>query len=68
MHIVVNGKGRDVEGEHTLLAFLEEHQVNPQLVAVEYNGDIVRRERFGDVLLQEGDKLEIVHMVGGGQL
>jgi sulfur carrier protein len=40
--------------------------VNPVLVAVEHNGDIVKRDRFGEVLLADGDRLEIIHMVGGG--
>lgn len=50
----------------TLLEFLQSHDINPALVAVEYNGEIVRRERFQDVLIVEGDRLEVVHMVGGG--
>jgi thiamine biosynthesis protein ThiS len=66
MQLTVNGKPRDVAGPLTLREFLEGHNVKPEMVAVEYNGDIVRRERFAEVCLQEGDKLEIIHMVGGG--
>ena len=40
--------------------------INPRLIAVEYNGQIVRRDGYDAVLLAAGDKVEIVHMVGGG--
>ena len=66
MQLTVNGKPRDVAAECCLLDFLEQQQVNPQLIAIEYNGDIVKRDRFGEIVLHEGDCLEIVHMVGGG--
>jgi thiamine biosynthesis protein ThiS len=66
MQLTVNGKPRDVESGVTVLRFLEDHGVNPVLVAVEHNGDIVKRDRFGEVLLADGDRLEIIHMVGGG--
>jgi thiamine biosynthesis protein ThiS len=62
----VNGKERQVEGSATLLDFLQSFNVNPALVAVEHNGEIIRRERFAEVPLQDGDQLEIIHMVGGG--
>ena len=66
MHLTVNGKPRDAAGPATLLAFLEEIGVDPRIVAVERNGDIVKRDRFGETQLGDGDKLEIVRMVGGG--
>ena len=66
IQLIVNGKAREVEAGRTILQFLDEHAVNPLLVAVEHNGEIVRRNRFGDVPLAEGDRLEIIHMVGGG--
>ncbi len=64
--LTVNGKSRTIPREMTLLEFMQEHGVNPQTVAVEYNGEILRRDRYGEVHLQAGDRVEIVHMVGGG--
>ena len=64
--LTVNGKAREIAEPMTLLAFLQAHNVNPQLIAVEYNGEIVRRDRYASVTLAAGDRLEIVHMVGGG--
>ena len=66
MHLTVNGKPRDLEGRHTILSFLESLDINPQIVAVEHNGEIVKRARYGEVPLAEGDTLEVVRMVGGG--
>ena len=66
MRLAVNGKPREIEGEPTILQFLEANQVNPLIVAVEHNGDIIKRDRLGEVVLHEGDVLEIIHVVGGG--
>jgi len=66
MELTVNGKQRDLPGPLTLLEFLEQHNINPVLVAVEHNREIIRRERYAEIALQPGDTLEIIHMVGGG--
>jgi thiamine biosynthesis protein ThiS len=64
--LMVNGKQRDVEQPDSLLALLEQIGVDPRIVAVERNGEIVKRTRFGETPIGEGDRLEIVRMVGGG--
>lgn len=66
IHLTVNGKPRDVEQPASLLALLEQIGVDPRIVAVEHNGEIVKRTRFGETPISEGDQLEIVRMVGGG--
>ncbi len=66
MQLMINGKPRELVEECCLLDFLEKQQVNPQLIAIEYNGDIVKRQHFDEIVLHEGDRLEIVQMVGGG--
>jgi len=66
MKLTVNGKPREAADVRTILDFLQAQNVNPQLIAVEHNGEIIRREHYGEVALSEGDSLEIVHMVGGG--
>ena len=68
IELQVNGKPRSIEEPVTLLAYLEQLGINPAIVAVEYNGDIIRRERYGATTLASGDVLEIVRMVGGGRL
>ena len=64
--LTVNGKTRTLDGPTTVLEFLEQLGVDPRIVAVEHNGDIIRRERYAEVPLADGDVLEIVRMVGGG--
>lgn len=64
--LTVNGKPRQLDRETTLLAFLEAGDINPQIVAVEHNGEIVKRDRYAKTTLQDGDRLEVVRMVGGG--
>lgn len=66
IRLMVNGKQRDVEQPASLLALLEQIGVDPRIVAVERNGEIVKRDRFGETPIAEGDALEIVRMVGGG--
>jgi thiamine biosynthesis protein ThiS len=66
IELTVNGKPRSVELPSTLLAYLESLGINPAIVAVEHNGEIVRREQYAETPLAAGDVLEIVRMVGGG--
>ena len=66
MQLRVNGKERDVPAPCSLIELLTSFEINPQLVAVERNGEIVKRDGFAEMSLAEGDVLEIVHMVGGG--
>jgi thiamine biosynthesis protein ThiS len=62
----VNGKRVELDAATPLLRYLEQLGVDARAVAVEHNGVIVERERFADVVLDEGDQVEIVRMVGGG--
>jgi sulfur carrier protein len=62
----VNGKQVELEEPTPLVLYIETLGVNPRTVAVEHNGEIIQRERFASVVLQEGDRVEIVRMVGGG--
>lgn len=64
--IVVNGEPREVTPGATVLDLLSEMDRHPRTVAVEYNGDILPRERYGETELTEGDRLEIVGFVQGG--
>ncbi len=50
----------------TLAALIESLGMKSDRVAVELNRDIVPRDRWADTPLKDGDRLEIVHFVGGG--
>jgi sulfur carrier protein len=64
--VQINGKDVNLVGPTPLLAYLDRLGVDPRAVAVEYNAAIVERVDYPSVLLDEGDVLEIVRMVGGG--
>lgn len=64
--IVANGRTRPVAGRTTIAGFLVAHGIDPDLVVVERNGEILPRAEYDAVRVQPGDELEIVHFVGGG--
>ena len=69
MKLKINGDERDFSGAaapFTLGALIETLGMKADRVAVELNLDIVPRDRWSTTELHEGDKLEIVHFVGGG--
>ncbi|TGK17438.1 sulfur carrier protein ThiS [Leptospira fluminis] len=64
----VNGK-RILVGDLSspdIVALLESLRLKPEMVAIQRNGEIVKRESWSGVELQEGDRIEILKFVGGG--
>lgn len=66
MKIEINGEAREFSGELSLAALLEQLGMKADRVAVELNHEIVSREKWAATSIREGDRLEIVHFVGGG--
>ena len=66
MQIQVNGERRELKDESRLSDLLKELSLAPERVAVELNHQVVRRNEWPNTILNEGDRLEIVHFVGGG--
>lgn len=67
MHLIINGEKREFAGDRLTLAWLvEQLGMKSDRVAVELNRDIVSRERWPETSLHDGDRLEVVHFVGGG--
>ena len=64
--IVVNGERREAAAGATLGSYLRGLGLDPDLVVVERNGGIVPRGSFDATELAPGDRLEVVHFVGGG--
>jgi thiamine biosynthesis protein ThiS len=64
--VTVNGEPRECPGGASLAQFIEHLQLKGDRVAVELNQRIATRNRWAETLLHEGDRLEIVHFVGGG--
>jgi sulfur carrier protein len=62
----VNGELKTCPPHTTLPQFLQQLGLNPRLVAVEYNGEILHRQFWDQTEIQTHDRLEIVTIVGGG--
>jgi sulfur carrier protein len=62
----VNGSNKTCAPNTNMPQLLNFLGLNPRLVAVEYNGEILHRQFWDDTILKEGDRLEIVTIVGGG--
>lgn len=64
--ITLNGDRYTLDRQVTLAALLERLRIDPRTVAVELNQDIVRRDRLAETPIEEGDRVEVVRMIGGG--
>jgi sulfur carrier protein len=70
MNLQINGEARDFPtspAPFTLTTLIEILAMKPDRVAVELNREIAPRDRWSATILKEGDRLEIVHFVGGGR-
>lgn len=66
MHIRLNGEDLAIDTCSTIAALLTQQGLADRRVAVEVNGDIVPRGRHAEHAIHEGDRIEIVHALGGG--
>src|ERR1700729_3739335 len=66
VEITLNGETRQLEQSVSVRGLLESLGLDPAKIAVERNLEIVPRSTYGDVALTHGDRLEIVHFIGGG--
>ena len=66
MRLTINGESRDYTTAMTVEKLLEDFGLDPRKVAVERNLEIVSKSTYADVSLTDGDTLEVVHFIGGG--
>lgn len=66
MHLTINGEARSFPQPLTVAQLLDTCGLDARKVAVERNLEIVPRSGYGEALLAEGDRIEIVHFIGGG--
>jgi thiamine biosynthesis protein ThiS len=66
VRIEVNGEQREIEEGTTISLLVEQLALAPERLAVELNREVVRRALWPETALADGDRLEIVHFVGGG--
>jgi thiamine biosynthesis protein ThiS len=69
LHLIVNGVPRTLEGLQSpspLTSVLERLELRPDRVAIELNSEIAPRAKWTELTIKDGDRVEIVHFVGGG--
>lgn len=64
--VQINGKSQSIPPETTVSEFLKERGHHERLVVVELNGTILKKALFATTTINAGDRVEIVHFVGGG--
>ena len=66
MRVIINGEAHECAEDASLSSLVEQLGMRGDRLAIELNREIVTRAHWPETVLQEGDRLEIVHFVGGG--
>jgi thiamine biosynthesis protein ThiS len=66
LQITLNGEPYELDQPLSVVDLLTKLDIDPRRVAIEHNLAIVKRQRFPEVVIGEGDRVEIVNFVGGG--
>jgi len=66
MKVFVNDEGRDFNSGISLAELITQLDLPVARIAIELNREVVRRSDWGSTMLNDGDRIEIVHFVGGG--
>lgn len=66
MQIVLNGELKEISSDTSLQLLIENLALKQERVAIELNRSVIKKKDWPEVLLKDGDQLEIVHFVGGG--
>ena len=67
MEITLNGEKYNLETGSNIVDLIEKLGLNRDKLAIERNLEIVPKSKFAMTIIEEGDKLEIVHFIGGGE-
>ena len=66
MQLTINGEARQFDALASVSALIESLGLDPRKVAIERNLEIVPRSTYAATPVAEGDRIEIVHFIGGG--
>lgn len=66
MKVFVNGEAKEIQKPFILSALIEEFSLSVQGIAIEVNKEVVRKRDWSSLEIREADRIEIVHLVGGG--
>ena len=62
----LNGKDREIDSGLSIKELVKSLDLNPRLIVVELNREIISQDSLSETLVLDGDHLELVHFVGGG--
>ncbi|MBT5896051.1 MAG: sulfur carrier protein ThiS, partial [Rhodospirillaceae bacterium] len=68
MSVVINGENREIASPLSVTALLADLGLDARKIALEHNLEIVPRSAYDDTMVADGDRLEIVHFIGGGDV
>ena len=66
MKVFINGETREIEQEINLIELLKHFSLPAERIAIELNREVVRKKDWENIKVSDGDKLEVIHFVGGG--
>lgn len=66
IHVTINGEDHEFPDAAPLVEYVSSLGVNMKMIAIAYNGEVLRRDEWADVTLSDGDTVEVVRAVGGG--
>lgn len=67
MKVKINGVQEEME-ETSIFDLLKQRNIEPRMVSVELNSEIIDKEELPNVKLREGDELEFLYFMGGGRI
>ena len=66
MKIIINGKEKVISKNMTILDLIKELKIEDKVMAAAVNMQVVKKEEWDKYYLQNNDKIELLHFVGGG--
>lgn len=66
MRYVLNGESKETPAPLSVLDLLADFDLAKRRVAVAINTEVVPKSRFAEVFIRDGDRVEVIHAVGGG--
>jgi thiamine biosynthesis protein ThiS len=66
-YLYLNGTKILLDNDINLLTFLETQNLFKKQIAIAINGSVIQKKEYKKTIIREGDKIEVVHAVGGGK-
>lgn len=66
MKVLINGETKEISNELNLSELLKHFSLPQERIAIELNKEVVRKKDWENIKIAEGDRLEVIHFVGGG--